>query len=67
MVAPNRFVLATVWSMIAEPAVAKSSVGVVRPLEGWLAGVLVLAIISILSRYRSAKTIRPRSLQRSEH
>ena len=56
-------------ALIVRTAVAADGDFVVQPVEGWLIAVVLLALISIYGRYRSAKnnSARVRSVARSEH
>jgi hypothetical protein len=68
MIAASRFLAVAFLAMIAGPAAADSGEPLVRPVEGWLIGVLVLALITMLSRHRSSRgNARTRTMPRGEH
>ena len=67
MRASNRFLIVAVMIAIARSAAADTGEPLVQPIEGWLIGLLVLAIISILSRQRTAKSNARPSVPRGEH
>ena len=68
MMAPNRFFFVVLLAAVARPAIAADSGLGIQPIEGWLVGVLVLALITILGRRSSRNNaVRNRSVARSEH